>query len=200
MDGTTGRDDGQDIDGGTAKLLMRSRSSDPLVRVRCPGGPADGSVTRHEASHTQSQTSPSRHRTHPPEPEPGPSGPFDVTPRSYDRGRGLSSWEERCGRPFGHRVDRDDVEPDHGLRPHVAGMRQLLRARARQAAQGHGPAKISQRRRPPNERSWLRADRPRGRPGHPLFVAVAAAGVRQLDERPLPSRRAARLHPPGVRG
>ena len=83
MDGTTGRDDGQDIDGGTAKLLMRSRSSDRLVRVRCLAGPADGSVTRHEASHTQSQTSPSGHRTHPPEPEPGPSGPFDVTAASY---------------------------------------------------------------------------------------------------------------------
>ncbi len=122
-----------------------------------------------------------------------------VTPRTYARGRGLSRWEEGRGRPFGHRVDRDDVEPDHGLRPHISGLRQLLRPRARQAAEGHGPAQVPQRRRSPHQRPRLRADAPRGHAGHPPHVAFTAARVRQLDERPLPPGRAARFHPPRVR-
>ena len=60
--------------------LLRSRPPDRLLRASSPGHRTDRSTERHKARHTQSQTSPSRHRTHPPEPEPGPSGPFDVIP------------------------------------------------------------------------------------------------------------------------
>ncbi len=97
---TTGRNDGQDIEGGTAKLLMRSRSSDRLVGVRCPGELADGSITRHEASHIQTQTSPTGYRTHPPEPDPRPrcGGPFDVTP---PRHHGVIDVPRRLAHPTG---------------------------------------------------------------------------------------------------
>ena len=96
---------------------------DRLVRVRCPGGPADRSVTRHEASHTPSQTSPSRHRTHPPEPEPGPSGPFDVTP----------PWKPHCREPKEASIGCEHQTPAPSSVPqtrrHWQHKRALLRVR-----------------------------------------------------------------------
>ena len=52
------------------------------------------------------------------------------------------------GRQVRDRVDRGDVEPHHGLRSHLARLRQLLRAHPVEATQGDGLAQISERRRP----------------------------------------------------
>jgi hypothetical protein len=39
-------------------------------------------------------------------------------------------------------TEPDDVEPDDGLRPHLARLRQLLRVDARRAPEAHGPAAL----------------------------------------------------------
>ncbi len=86
-------------------------SPDRSVRASSPSNRPTDQGQGTPARHTQSQTSPSRHRTHPPEPEPGPSGPFDVTPLFYvgrhelvdvtsaDQGSELGG-DERMSHPF----------------------------------------------------------------------------------------------------
>jgi hypothetical protein len=89
----------------------------------------------------------------------------------------------------GDRVDRGDVEPGHGLRPHLAGLRPLLRADARRASSGWASratsATATRARAAPASASRCTRTRSASR-----CVAQAARRVRQLDERPLPQGRA----------
>ena len=97
------------------------------------------------------------------------------------------------GRQECHRVDRGDVEPHDGLRSSVTRMRQLLCVDARTPAEGDGQSSLPDRRRRPDQRSWLRVDGSRRRARSATQMALTPAHLRQLDERPVPRTNTRRL-------
>jgi hypothetical protein len=114
--------------------------------------------------------------------------------RRRHRGRYFQQVQKASGALNGHdlqhRMDRNDLEPGHGLHEDQPGMQTLLRRENGETAACHGFRPISQ---------WFwsdtspRPDRP------PKNMEETENGVRQFDERSLPRRRASGLYPPNLR-
>ncbi len=101
---------------------------------------------------------------------------------------------DQCGpyeRPDPHRVDRRDVESDPRLHQDQPGLHALLCGDVRRAVS---------RRPGPSLRAGLRPADGARQARRTAAVAILADGLRQLDERSVPPRRARRLHPRGRPG
>src|SRR5262245_22219430 len=85
--------------------------------------------------------------------------------------------------PHQNRVDRMGLEPGDGLEEEQPGLQVLLRRADGEAAAGDGEPELRER---------LRGHIAAAHAGTAARVEEAAADLRQLDERPLPRRRAAR--------
>ena len=99
-----------------------------------------------------------------------------------------------------NRVDGGDMEPRDGVRPRLRGLRPLLRLDAREATEGDGDSAVPGGRGSAHERPRVRRNTASRSTRLAGAVASTARRVRELDERPIPRRRAGGLHLRRIRG